>query len=225
VSLVASQSKRLSISVTAATDDTSAAADIRYHVCAETQETRCLGAEFTKHIRTPLATTPPEGWGVTSLTLDGLVPRTTYFVYVRAEDRAGNMETGNHFQAASTATSFSTNVLPILQDRCNSCHDFSILKTVNVEGGYADPNVGTPCQGGTGTGCLKIVDPNDPELSLLYRKINPLGLQTPPFSSTIPNRYSGSREPRTGSGLSVIPLSGAEDGAIRDWIEQGAFAD
>jgi len=224
VSRVSGVSRRLSITVTAATDDTFAASDIRYHVCAETLESNCLGAEFGKHVRTPLAGAQPDGWGVTNITLDELIPRTIYFVYVRAEDRSGNMETGNHVAQITTGTSWVANVEPLLLDRCNSCHNFSVVTLKNVEGGYVDPGVGTICQAG-GTGCLKLVDPGRPELSLVYRKINPSGLQTPPFSPTIPNRYSGSREPRTGSGLSVTPLSGAEDGMIRDWIEQGAFAD
>jgi hypothetical protein len=197
---------RLDVSVGAASDNTYAAADIRYHVCAEPIENDCLGAQFTKHIR---ATT---GWGATSVNLTGLLSRTRYFVYARAEDRSGNLETGNHGDSETTATSYVADILPFLRDRCNSCHNFSHLRLVDVPGGYVDPIYGA----------IKLVDPGDPELSLLYRKVNPLGYQVAPFSAGTPNTYSGSQEPRDGSGLSFTPLSGAEDGAIRDWILQGA---
>jgi hypothetical protein len=73
-------------------------------------------------------------------------------------------------------------------------------------------------------GTLTLVNPGNPELSLLYRRLNPPGLQASPFSAATPNNYSGPQEPRDGSGQYVFPLSGAEDGAIRDWIKQGAFA-
>lgn len=208
VALVPTRPDQLRVNWTAATDDTYGAADIRYHVCAETQESNCMGTEFLTHIRAS------SGWGATGITLSGLLPRTDYFVYVRAEDRSGNMETGNHSGQQRTATSYSQNVLPIWEDRCNGCHSFDYLTTVNVTGGYVDPTYGS----------LSIVDPGKPELSLMYRRINPVGLETAPFSATTPNHYSGTQEPRDGSGLSFTPLSGDEDGAIRDWITQGATA-
>lgn len=207
LSVVDSLPYQLDASWTAATD-AHAPADIRYHVCAEQLESRCVGAAFLSNVR---ATTD---WGETSISIGSLLSRTQYFVYVRAEDRSGNIEFGSHGATRSTLTSWLRDVQPILTQKCLSCHDFGIPRLVNVLGGYVDPVKGT----------LSLVNPGDPELSLLYRRLNPLGLQANPFSAATPNNYSGPQEPRDGSGQYVFPLSGAEDGAIRDWIKQGAFA-
>lgn len=198
---------RMVVSWTAATDNAHPAADIRYHVCAEPQEANCVGVAFTDHIRAT------SDWGATTLTLNGLESRTTYFVYVRAEDKSGNLEFGSHGASRTTLTSWVTDVEPILNDKCLSCHSFSVLNLVGVPGGFVDPKYGT----------LSLVEPGLPERSLLYRRLNPLGLKVTPFSALTPNDYSGPQEPRDGSNQYVLPLSGAEDGAIRDWITQGAF--
>lgn len=199
---------QLTVKWTAATDDTHLAADIRYHICAEALESRCVGSAFNDHIRAS------SDWGELTTLLRGLSPRTTYFVYVRAEDRSGNMEFGNHGASLTTLTSWTQNVAPILSKKCLSCHSFSVLSLVGVPGGFVDQKYST----------LSLVEPGKPELSLLYRRLNPLGLKTSPFSAATPNNYSGPQEPRDGSNQYVFPLSGAEDGAIRDWILQGANA-
>jgi hypothetical protein len=198
---------QLTVSWTAA-NDAHPATDIRYHVCAEPLESRCVGAAFMNNVRAT------SDWGETSLAIDNLLSRTQYFVYVRAEDLSGNVELGSHSATRNTLTSWVKDVQPILTAKCLSCHDFGIARLVNVLGGYVDPDLGT----------LSLVSPGAPELSLLYRRLNPLGLQASPFSAATPNNYSGPQEPRDGSGQYVFPLSGAEDGAIRDWITQGAFA-
>jgi len=230
----------LSVSWSAATDD-SPAAGIRYHVCAETVELNCAGAEFAKHIH---AVTAP---GVTSIDLTGLISRTHYFVYVRAEDAGGNLDAGNHGAAATTLTSWSQDVQPLLQTKCGGCHLSyfgSPGNIVQAESSFTDPKVGTEpgivlsCSGPNNTTCvpkpgqvskIKIVrkpqgQPGDPALSSLYRRINPLGSTLAPFSAAIPNNYAGTQEPRDGANLSFTPLSPQEDGAIRDWITQGAYS-
>jgi hypothetical protein len=207
LSTVDSLPYQLNVTWTAASD-AHAAADIRYHVCAEQLESRCVGAAFTSHVRAT------SDWGETSLSIGNLLSRTQYFVYVRAEDRSGNLEFGSHSATRSTLTSWVKDVQPILTEKCLSCHDFSVPRLKDVLGGYVDPVKGN----------LTLVNPGDPELSLLYRRLNPAGLQASPFSAATPNNYSGPQEPRDGSGQYVFPLSGAEDGAIRDWIKQGAFA-
>ncbi len=208
-SMIAGTPHSLKVSWTAATDDTYGAADIRYHLCIAEQSSDCQGTEFANHIRAT------SNWGATTLTVGGLLSRTTYFAFVRAEDRDGNMETGEHLAQAKTATSYFDDVQPIWLEKCNSCHSFDPNKVVNVPVGYIDPLWGDQ---------VKLVVPGKPEFSLMYRRINPKDLQTPPFSAAVPNTYSGSQEPRDGSGLSVDPLSGQEDGVIRDWITQGATA-
>lgn len=206
---------KLLLSWQPATDNVSAATDIRYHVCAEPQQADCLGSAFNRHIR---ASSP---YGATNMVVGGLTSRTRYFVYLRAEDRAGNIETGLHGTSRTTATSFMYDVQPILNDKCNGCHSFALGTMVDVPGGYADPRLPATESG------LKLVDPGKPELSLIYRRINPRGLALAPFSASFPNLYAESsiQEPRDGAGTRTVPLSGAEDGAIRDWILQGAKGD
>ncbi len=199
------------VSWTDATDDTHSAAEIRYHVCAEVDAKDCEGTKFDQHIR---VTT---NYGETTARLTNLASRTLYNVYVRAEDMSGNFETGNHSMALTTAVSYRFDILPLWRDQCNGCHSFQHSTTVNVPGGFVDPDVSS-------TSGLPLITPFQPENSLMYRRINPEGLTTSPFSSSKPNDYAGLQEPRDGNGLTSSPLSGAEDGLIREWIEQGAFA-
>ncbi|MCA9632636.1 MAG: fibronectin type III domain-containing protein [Myxococcales bacterium] len=201
----------LDVSWTAATDDTHPAGEIRYHVCAEQDAKDCEGAAFDDHIR---ATT---NFGETTARLTNLASRTLYNVYVRAEDMSGNFETGNHSTAVTTSVSYRFDILPLWRDQCNGCHSFQHSTTVNVPGGFVDPDVSS-------TSGLPLILPFQPENSLIYRRINPEGLTTAPFSASKPNDYQGLQEPRDGNGLTSSPLSGAEDGLIREWIEQGAFA-
>jgi len=201
----------LNVSWGAATDDTYTAADIRYHVCAEPQELDCLGTAFLKHIRAS------SDWGQNAVTLTALLPRTRYFVYVRAEDRSGNVETGNHGAAIMSRTGWSANVQPLLLDKCNSCHAFNSTAALTmVPSGFVDTKVST-------TDGVPLVWPGRPEASYIYRKVNPLGLEAPPFSSTLPNTYAGLREPRDGANQSYTALSQEEDSILRDWIAQGAL--
>jgi hypothetical protein len=64
-----------------------------------------------------------------------------------------------------------------------------------------------------------LIDPKRPEFSLIYRRVNPLGLTTAPFTTT-KNLYSGAREPRD----TTERLSPEEDSILLDWITQGALA-
>ncbi|MCB9586859.1 MAG: fibronectin type III domain-containing protein [Polyangiaceae bacterium] len=201
----------LDVSWVDATDDTHSAAEIRYHVCAEPDAKDCEGAAFNSHIRFTTAL------GATTARLSNLSSRTLYNVYVRAEDMSGNFETGNHSMAVTTAVSYRFDILPLWRDQCNGCHSFQHSTTVNVPGGFVDPDVSS-------TSGLPLILPGQPENSLIYRRINPDGLTTSPFSASKPNSYSGLQEPRDGNGLTSSPLSGAEDGLLREWIEQGAFA-
>ncbi|MBX3181446.1 MAG: fibronectin type III domain-containing protein [Polyangiaceae bacterium] len=207
----------LDVSWTAANDDNHAASDIRYHLCAEQDASRCLGASFNRHIR---ATTE---FGMTNARLTNLLSRAVYHVFVRAEDRSGNLETGNHSASAATPVSYRYDILPLWRHACGGCHSFSHATTVLVPGGFVDPNVTPPFCGAEGCG-LPLVWPGQPENSMIYRRINPRGLTTAPFSPAAPNDYVGVQEPRDGAGTLSNPLTGAQDGLIRDWIEQGAFA-
>jgi hypothetical protein len=207
----------LDVSWGTATDDAYTAADIRYHVCAEPQELDCIGTAFLKHIRAS------SDWGQNAITVTGVLPRTRYFVYVRAEDRSGNIETGNHGAAIVSRTGWSANVLPLFLDKCNACHDFSSpAKVTDVPSGFYDPKL--PFRPGANPPLgLPLIWPGRPEGSYIYRKVNPLGLEAPPFSAAIPNTYAGLREPRDGANQSYTALSQEEDAILRDWIAQGAL--
>lgn len=209
----------LNVVWSAATDDTSSAAKIRYHVCAAPAEADCIGGSFISHIYA----TAPAGSGSTQLTLTGLLSRTHYFIYVRAEDEAGNLSQTDQGTAATTPTSYSRDVSPIIFDKCNGCHTFTVLSTVNVEGGYVDARL--PVSPVTGlVAPMLLVAPGNPRDSLIYRRINPLSDGIAPFDQTITDLYRGPQEPQNAQKIFAGPLSGNEDGAIRDWITQGANA-
>jgi hypothetical protein len=212
--LIATPTK-LSVSWTAATDPPNPDTDIRYLVCASPVEADCRGASFNTHVAAVTA------FGTTNTVLANLTPHTPYYVFVRAEDRSGNLEVADHEQARATAASWKTNVKPILFSRCIACHATYDNPSAFVgvpSGFYEDQACGAvPLP----DGCpLKLIDPGRPEFSLIYRKVNPLNLSTPPFSLTVPNAYSKLQMPRdTGA-----KLTGPEDDIIRDWITQGALA-
>jgi hypothetical protein len=210
---------QLDVTWSAATDDVSAATDIRYLLCVSTTKSDCTGANFAAH----LALTT--GYGATKGSVPFLDPRTSYFVFLRAEDKAGNVTADDiHFTQGTTATSWSENVQPVLFNHCISCHDYNIAANmVNVLSSYVEQPSEVPacvalpvnniyCQ-------LRLVDPGRPQFSLIYRRVNPLGLTTPPFSSMVPNLYSGAREPRD----THTSLTAEEDGILLDWISQGAL--
>ena len=104
--------------------------------------------------------------------------------------------------------SFSSEVEPILVEKCASCHS---------EGGFA-VNVGIPLlltdgvaygelvnQPSSQDSTFTFVSPFDSANSLLYQKVSE---ETPPVGSTMP--------------LFSERLSAEELGLIRDWIDQGA---
>ncbi len=202
----------LHVTWTAGTDDTSAAAKIRYLLCASHNAADCLGANFLSHIYMSTAQ------GATSADLTGLASRSAYFVYVRAEDEAGLVSTTDEAGSATTPTSYSQDVVPIFFDKCNGCHSFEPKTTVGVEGGYVDTRLPVSVKS------MFLVTPGEPQNSLIYRRINPLGLAVAPFTPAITNLYRGPQEPQNAQKIFAGALSGAEDGAIRDWITQGAFA-
>lgn len=201
----------MNLSWTAATD-ASGAANVRYHVCASMIQSDCEGTDFFRHV---VLTT---GFGAVSAAAGFLVPRTDYHFFVRAEDRAGNVSASPPFVRLASATSFVLNVLPILAARCSACHDFREVSSIvnrtsqiNWACPTGDPFKGCP---------LDLIEPGQPEFSAIYRKINPPNLRTSPFSASVPNEYGGLQEPRD----TLDKLTGAEDDAIRTWIQQGALA-
>ncbi len=199
-----------------------------YHLCVAEQgsQSECVGNEFYRHIHSTTTA------GTLAINLDGLAPRTDHYVYIRPEDAAGNILTDANFVIARTATSWTANVKPLLESRCVACHSGGIHPDVDldagVDGGAAErPDFGninslvrvsSYADESVGTERLPFIDQNGrPEMSLIYRRINPLGFEGAPFSAGLPNTYVGPQEPRNDSAF-----TGDEDDILRSWIEQGA---
>jgi chitodextrinase len=195
---VSEQPDRLLVNLPKATDDTVGAAGIRFHVCVAESGTECTGADFIEHVN---ATSE---FGATTVFVTGLNPRTTYRATVRAEDKSGNLGSASMTSEGVTATSFQTNVAPILESRCNQCHNYEYGTLVHVPSGYAD---------------MFLISAGEPAQSYLFRKLRALDDQTDPFSETEPSVYEGARMPSD----NTEPLTNDVQAVLLDWIAQGAF--
>ncbi len=195
----------LLVSYPLATDDTESSSGIRYHVCvAEVGATStCSGASFIENVNAT------SDFGSGSVFVTGLLPRTAYSVTVRAEDASGNVATSGISGEGTTATSYVSNVEPILESRCNQCHSYSYGALVQVPVTYVDPKVGS----------LYLVSSGDPAKSYLFRKIRPLADESDPFSVAAPNGYEGERMPSD----KTDALTSDTEAVLYDWIKQGAF--
>lgn len=201
--LVPSDSGLLLVSWNGAADDLSNEQGLRGHVCVGNVPADCQGQNFFRNYNASSA------FGASSVFVSGLLPRTTYHVALRLEDEAGNfgaLNSGSGF----TATSFTTNVEPILTVRCNQCHSYTYGTIVNVfEDEYQDPVFGD----------LYLVDTNNVTQSYLLRKLRPMDDILSPFSLSYPAGYLGARMPSDGSAF----LGPDVEQIIIDWIQQGAF--
>lgn len=188
---------------TAATDDISNAADIKYHVyVSETSG----GQDFTS----PTLSTSV---GQTRVTVRGLRASVEYFFVVRAEDEGGNQDTNTNEIRATTDDGifFPQDIQPILTQKCTNaaCHDGTDpAEGMNLTEGNSHENL----VGVTANQCELIdnrerVDPTNPDNSYLVDKI--LGVDL--CGDTV------LQMPANGE-----PLSDNEIEAITKWIEQGA---
>jgi hypothetical protein len=169
-------------------------------------QSKTAGGEVYGDAGAPVATSMP---GDSNLTVTGLTPDTKYYWVVRAEDRAGNIEQDMTEISATTAVSFSVNVVAVLGSHCavTGCH---------VPGSPPNGLVMTPSQAYQNlvgvtvveSPGYKRVDPGNASDSYIYLKVSsaspPAGTQMPP--------------PATGDSLSAVEI-----GIIRDWINQGAL--
>jgi hypothetical protein len=187
----------------AATDDVSAAADIKYHVY---MGEGAAPTDFT----TPTLTTAA---GETSAIVRGLRAGNTYFFVVRAEDAAGNQDTNTAAVSETTEDDifFPQDIQPILTDKCTNpaCHDgTNPAEGMNLTEGNAHANlVGVVANQCELVDNRERVDPANPDGSYLIDKI--LGVDLCGTNTQ--------QMPRGGA-----PLSEAEVDAFRKWIEQGA---
>jgi hypothetical protein len=187
---------QLNVSWAAGTDNVSSAGELKYQLCWSTNATGC--ATFTA-MSTTMA-------GATSAQITGLTPRTQYYVSVRAQDAAGNNETAVHTATATTATSYSVNILQGIfqtsqaaggctQAGCHGGDGWSYAELVNVNIGNVN------C-----TTLLKRILPGDATNSLVYRKM----------SNATPANCGNVMPPGAGN------QNAAKVEAMFDWITQGA---
>lgn len=193
----------IELSWTAATDDVSNAADIKYNVyVAETSG----GQNFT-------APTQSTSVGQTQATVRGLRAGVEYFFVVRAEDEGGNEDTNTTEVRATTdgGIFFPEDIQPILTQKCTNaaCHDGADPQEGMdlTEGNSHENLVGVVANQCELVDNRERVDPNNPENSYLLDKI--LGVDL--CGDTV------LRMPANGD-----PLSQNEIDAISKWIEDGA---
>lgn len=89
---------RIDLAWTAASDDTTAAADLVYDIYQ-------AAASGSQSYGTPSYTTAP---GITSFSVTGLSPSTTYYFVVRARDEAGNQDGNTVEHSATTSATADT---------------------------------------------------------------------------------------------------------------------
>jgi len=202
--LVPSDPSLLLVSWTGASDVTSPPEELRGHVCIGAQASDCEGDEFFENYNGVSA------FGASSYFAKGLAPRTSYFAAIRLEDIAGNMSPQGSVAAGRTATSFSADVKPIIEARCNQCHAYTYGTLVNIfEQDYIDPIYGE----------LFLVDTTSAVESYFIRKLREAGDTLSPFGVDSPADYAGVRMPSDGSDF----LEPEVEQVFIDWIDQGAF--
>lgn len=194
-------SQRLSVTWNNASDVSA----VRYRLCWST-------TTFTSYAACSagggtLATT---AYGATNHTITGLSSRQAYSVSVRAEDAAGNVETGGNWGSATTATSYTTFLSPIWTTApasggcAGGCHSFSFTYA-GLTAGYSSFKTNAPtCT----TGALPLVVPGSAFGSALYRKM------TGNFAGTC---VSGTRMPSGGTPNATYETY------VNEWITQGAW--
>lgn len=205
VARVPSDPTRLLVSWTGQIDDQADVSEIRAHLCIGEDSGDCAGEAFFQGYNATSA------WGANSAFVSGLDPRSTYYAAVRLEDVSGNIEAKSTGAEGITATSFVRNVEPILESRCNQCHNYTYGTLVSAkEDLYVDPTYGE----------LFLVDPTSVVESYLIRKLRAPDSVGAPFSSLSPASYYGVRMPSDGSDF----LSAETEQVLIDWIDQGAFS-
>ncbi len=195
VQAVPSQPTWLQIGWSGAQDD---AGPVRGHVCIAEDPASCEDEAFFS------ALNATSGFGNASVFVDNLQPRTEYWAFLRLEDGNGNLMPIPASKRGKTATSFASNVVPILESRCNQCHEFNYGSVINVPSGYQD---------------LPLVAPGNPLKSYLLRTLREPDSTESPFTSEVPASHNTVRMPSDGTSA----LSSALEGALFDWVAEGAF--
>lgn len=207
----------------AASDDLTVAGSIFYDIFVSTLGNTCFDFGAA-----PVAS--PQG--VTSHTVTGLNPNTTYFFGVRARDAEGNRDaTGDNTAAPAgvkTLVSFLTNLYtPIISVICTTCHfpggegehmnlttkALALAAWINVPPG---DGVGTISMCDVPPPGVNFrVEPGNADNSLLFRKVAPDNAALPRCGERMPLRGfpDGSN----------IYLDAATVQTFRDWILQGAL--
>jgi len=190
-----------------ATDNASAAGDIRYRVYMT--QNGCF------NYATPVG--PPTAGGANQAVVTGLTPRTQYSFVVRAVDLQNNESLNINSINVTTGTSFIVNVFPVVAGFCAACHNppngQAWQNTPQITMDYTTPgtvyqswvNMTPSWPAAANAGMLR-VDPGNPANSFLWDKIN----------SAVPT--AGVQMP-----FGLPPLSAANQDIIFDWITEGAL--
>lgn len=198
------QTRQVTLSWAAATDETTTQDKIVYDVF----ETTKLGTfDFAK----PRITSGP---GATQIVLTGLASASELRWVVRARDEALNNDANVVEAARTTAVSFSLDIEPLFTKNCAvvGCHTSAFAigglslsqavaygTLVNVNANQRPPGFPTP---------MKRIAPGDPDNSYLYRKI--IGT---------PGTFVGAQMPAPGTGNT---LSDRDKAIVAAWITEGA---
>jgi len=181
-----------------ASDDQSPASTLRGHVCVAESASECQDEAFYDSLN------HSGSIGSLSTFVTGLKPRTNYWVSVRLEDANGNLMSSGPLGTGITATSYTADVQPLLDGRCNQCHNFLYGNLVNVFSDYEG---------------LYFINPASVSGSYLIRSLRAPGDITPPFAEDSPANHALDRMPSDGTDY----LSADQEAVFTDWITQGAF--
>lgn len=188
----------VTLSWSAGSDNVSLPADLVYLVY---QATSAAGENFTA----PTYTTVP---GATSYKVTGLLPNTTYYFVVRAQDTAGNIATSTVEKSAKTlSVSLATQVQPIFTAKCASaaCHSGARPAQGLSLSSAATSFAALVNVSSTECAANKLVAPTLPDQSYLVWKLQGTG-----------PCFLGSQMPKG------QPLAAADIATVRSWILAGA---
>ncbi len=160
-------------------------------------------------------TAPTQNDPSSPASVTGLTPNTTYYFVVRARDTSDNVDQNVIELSATTDVSFGQTIWPIVQSRCNNCHEGTgqaVQAGINMDYATAATTYDSWIPGGS--------IPNDvqcPSSSFSFRVV-----AGDSANSFLYRKVAGTHDCGGQMPLGQTPLTTAQQNAIRDWIDQGA---